>query len=148
MKRLFAAALFVAVGTSLAFAGPISERQTLMKGVGEATKKGVAIAKGEAPFDEAQVKEILRVYLNASAKVPTLFPNDTKTGRDDKTDHDTSAGPKIWEDPAGFKAAAAKLGADAQAAMTANDQTSFAAAFGEVTKNCNACHGTFRLKKS
>jgi len=141
MKRLIAAAVFVAFGSSIALAGPIEDRQSLMKGVAAATKKGAALAKGDTPFDAAQAKEVLAVYINASEKLPTYFPEDSKTG------NDTTASPKIWEDMAGFKAAAAKLGADAKAAEAATDQTSFAKAFGQVTGNCQACHQAYRIKK-
>ena len=70
------------------------------------------------------------------------FPDDSKTGGE------TTASPKIWEDMAGFKDHAAKLGADAKAAMAgASDQASFAKGFSDVTKNCGACHGIYRVKK-
>ena len=115
-----------------------------MKGVAAATKKGAALAKGETPFDAAQATEILQVYIDASAKLPTLVPEDSKTGGVEPT----TVSPRIWDDMPGFKAAAAKLGADAKAAQaSAADQASFATGFGEVTKNCNACHGTYRVKK-
>jgi len=141
MKRLVAALAILAIGATAALAGPIEDRQALMKGVAAATKKGAAIAKGETPFDAAAAKAILQVYVDASAKLPALFPEDSKTGGD------TTAAPAIWEKPDAFKAAAAKFGADATAAMSATDQASFAAAFGGVTKNCGGCHETFRIKK-
>lgn len=141
MKRFVVASLVLGLGVSAAFAGAIEDRQALMKGVGAATKTGAGLAKGEIPFDAAKAAEVLKVYVAASEKLPTLFPEDSKTGGD------TTASPKIWDDMAGFKAAAAKFGADAKAAMAATDQASFAAAFGEVTKNCGACHGAYRVKK-
>ena len=142
MKRLVAVAFTACLCATLAFAGAIQDRQAVMKGVAAATKTGAGLAKGDIPFDAAKAKEVLQVYVDASEKLPTLFPEDSKTG-------ETAASPKIWEDMAGFKARAAKLGADAKAAMaSATDQAGFAAGFGEVTKNCNACHGEFRLKKS
>jgi cytochrome c556 len=142
MKRPMAAAVILALTTSFVFADAIEDRQALMKGVAAATKTGAALAKGDAPFDAAKAKEVLQVYVNASEKLPTLVPPDSTSG------HDTTASPKIWEDMAGFKAAAAKLGADAKDALAkADDQAGFAAGFGAVTKNCNACHGTYRIKK-
>jgi cytochrome c556 len=142
MRYLVAAAVLFAVVPSLASADPIQERQQLMKGVGAATKTGVGLAKGDIPFDAAKAKEVFQVYVNASQKLPTLFPDDSKAG------HDTTASPKIWEDMGGFKARAAKLGEDAEAALAgATDQASFAKGFGTVTQNCNACHETYRIKK-
>ena len=142
MNRLSVIAGLVCLGVSVAWAGPIDDRQAIMKGIAAATKKGAAMAKGEVPFDAAQAKAILQVYIDGAAKMPTLFPEDSKTGGD------TSASPKIWEDMAGFKAAFAKFAADAQAGLSASDTASFAKAFGAVTGNCASCHQTYRIKKS
>ena len=144
MKRFVIAAALVAAGVATAFAGPIEDRQALMKTMAKNTKELAAVAKGETPFDAAKVKALLQVYIDDSAKLPTLFPDDSKTGGTDPT----TAAPKIWEDQAGFKTAATKLGTDATAALAAADQASFAKAFGTVASNCNACHGTYRIKKN
>jgi len=112
-----------------------------MKSVATATKEASAYAKGTTPFDAAKAKALLQVYVDAAAKMPTLFPDDSKTGGD------TTAAPKIWEDMAGFKAAFAKFSADATAGMAATDTASFAAAFGKVTGNCQSCHEVYRVKK-
>ncbi|MDQ0392353.1 c-type cytochrome [Labrys monachus] len=143
MKRFAIAAALVSFGVSVAFAGPIEDRQALMKGIAGATKEAAGYAKGTTPFDAAKVKALLQVYVDGAAKLPTLFPEDSKTGGTDPT----TASPKIWEDMAGFKAHADKLGADATAAMAATDQASFAKAFGVIASNCNACHGVYRVKK-
>jgi cytochrome c556 len=142
MKRVLAAGLLLALGTSLAVAGPIEDRQKLMKGIAAATKVGAGLAKGDVPYDPAKAKEVFQTYSTNIETFPTLFPEDSKTGGD------TTASPKIWEDMAGFKEHAAKFDADAKAALASTgDQASFAKAFGEVTKNCNACHGAYRIKK-
>ena len=143
MKRLVIAAALVAVSITTAFAGPIEDRQALMKNIAATTKTAVGYAKGTTPFDAAKVKVLLQVYVDSAAKLPTLFPDDSKTGGTDPT----TASPKIWEDMAGFKAHAAKLSADATAAMAATDQASFAKAFGVIASNCNSCHGDYRTKK-
>ena len=55
----------------------------------------------------------------------------------------SAAAPKIWEDMAGFSAASEKLAADAQSGrLQLKDAETFKAAFGEVARNCNACHQT------
>jgi cytochrome c556 len=101
------------------------------------------MVKGEAPFDLAKAKTIFATYADAASKLDGLFPPNSKTG--DKT----TAAPKIWEDMAGFKAAAAKFGSQAKAAGAAvKDLNSFKAQFGEVQKNCGGCHQTYRVKKS
>jgi cytochrome c556 len=141
-KRLATAAALVAFTTTVAFAGPIEDRQAIMKGVAGATKTAVGMAKGETPYDDAKAKQVFQVYIDAAAKMPTLFPAGTETGAD------TTASPKIWDDMTTFKAGFAKFGADAEAAMTtAVDQASFGKALGGVTKNCGTCHETFRIKK-
>lgn len=141
MKRLAAAAALVAIATTLAWAGPIEDRQAVMKGVAGATKTAVGMAKGETPYDDAKAKQVLQVYVDAAAKMPTLFPPGSDKG-------ETTASPKIWEDMAGFKAGFEKLGADAHAAMTSvTDQASFGKALGTITKNCGTCHETYRIKK-
>ncbi|WP_448954144.1 c-type cytochrome [Labrys neptuniae] len=143
MKRFVIAAALIVAGAATAFAGPIEDRQALMKGMAKNAKELAGVAKGATPFDAAKVKALLQVYVDDSAKLPTLFPEDSKTGGTDPT----TAAPKIWEDQAGFKAAAAKLGTDATAALAATDQASFAKAFGTLASNCGACHGTYRTKK-
>lgn len=140
MKRGILIAVLMASGVSLAGAGPIEDREALMKGMAGATKKLASYAKGETAFDAAAVKPLLQTYIDDAAKIPTLFPAGSTGG-------ESTAGPKIWEDPAGFKAAADKLGADATAALAATDQASLAKAFGAITSNCTSCHGTYRIKK-
>ena len=56
MKRFVIAAALVAVGAASAFAGPIEDRQALMKTMAKNTKELAAVAKGETPFDAAKVK--------------------------------------------------------------------------------------------
>src|SRR4051812_43834110 len=123
MKRLVAAALFLACGASAAVAGPIEDRQQIMKDVQAATKDGVGLSRGAVPFDAAKAKAVLQVYIDAAAKFPTLFPKGTEPASKPTAD------PKIWSDTAGFKLAAAKFGTDAKAALAATDTASFNTAF-------------------
>jgi cytochrome c556 len=64
----------------------------------------------------------------------------------------TKASPKIWEDPAGFRAALDKFSADVAAAREAAgkegpaDKAAFAAAVQPVLGNCKSCHEDFRLE--
>jgi cytochrome c556 len=145
MMRIILATAAVGIGATIVMAqgDPIATRKETMKGVGEATKVGTAMAKGEAPFDAAKARQIFTVYGVAAKRMPTLFPENSKTGGE------TTAAPKIWEDMAGFKARFDKLEADSAAAATAtNDLDSFKTSFGNVTKNCGGCHETYRIKKS
>ncbi|MGO4668634.1 cytochrome c [Bosea sp. 2YAB26] len=140
---LVAAGLVVTLSTVIAQSDPIAERRNTMKGVGAATRDGAAMAKGEAAFDATKSETIFKVYAAAAKKMPGLFPDTAKTGGE------STAGPKIWEDPAGFKAGFAKLDTEATvaAASSTTDLDSFRTAFGTVTKNCAACHEVYRIKK-
>lgn len=139
---LVATGLVLTLSTVIAQSDPIAERRETMKGVGAATRDGAAIAKGEAAFDATKTENIFKVYVAAARKMPGLFPDTAKTGGE------SIAGPKIWEDPAGFKAGFAKLEMEATAAgASTKDLDSFRTAFGTVTKNCAACHEVYRIKK-
>lgn len=145
MRLVVAAAALTALAVTVVSAqqDPIAARKAVMKGVGDQAKIGNAMAKGEAPFDTAKAKQVFATYADAAAKMPSLFPANTKTGGD------TSAAPKIWDSKADFDAKFAKFGQDAKAAEdVVKDDASFKARFGDVMKNCGGCHETFRLKKS
>lgn len=120
---------------------PVAERRNLMKTVGAATREGAAIAKGDVPFDAAKAQAVLKVYVDAARKMPSLYPDNAKTGGD------TTASPKIWEDLAGFKAALVKFETDAGAGVSTASLDGFKAAFGNATKNCGSCHEAYRIKK-
>lgn len=139
---LVAAGLVLGLTAVVAQSDPIAERKAAMKAVGAATGLGAKIAKGEEAFDAAKVQGIFKTYIDTAKKMPTLFPDSSKTGGE------STAAPKIWEDQAGFKAAFVKFEADATAgAAGATDLAGFRTAFGNVTKNCGSCHETYRIKK-
>ena len=145
IRSAFAVAV-VALGVSAAIAqqDSIAARKGLMKANGDQAKIGVAMMKGEAPFDLNKARVIFTTFEDAAAKMPSLFPPDSKTGGD------TSADPKIWEGMDDFKARFAKFGADAKdAGAKVTDLDSFKAAFGAIGKNdCGGCHELYRVKKS
>jgi cytochrome c556 len=145
MLRTVIAVAAIALGvTALAAqSDPIATRKALMKEVGAQTKTGGGMAKGEAPYDQSKAQTIFATYVDAAAKLPTLFPENSKTGGD------TAALPAIWTNMGDVKARYDKFGADAKAAQSSvKDLDSFKAAFGGVTKNCGGCHETYRAKKS
>jgi cytochrome c556 len=144
MKRFVLVATTLALGMSIAVAeSPIAARQALMKKNGDAAKLGAQFMKGEAPFDLAKAKAIFAAYADAAAKMPALFPDDSKTGEK------TEALPVIWEKMDDFKAKFAKFGADAKdAEAKVTDEASFKAIFPVVQKDCGGCHQTYRAKKS
>ena len=132
---------FLALGTSAQNADVIKQRQTIFKSMNEATKPVVAMFKG-APFDLVLVQKALKTYSEASAKLPALFPEDSKTGGD------TEALPAIWENKADFDARLKKLGTDSASALLAiKDEASFKAIAPGVAQNCGGCHKLYRVKK-
>jgi cytochrome c556 len=122
-------------------AGALEDRQDIMKNNNNAARVLGGMARGTTPFDAAAAKAQLQIIVDGMAKLPTLFPagSDQSTGTTK-----TQALPTVWSDPAGFKAAAAKMSGDAQAAMAATDQASFTTAFQTVQADCGACHKTYR----
>jgi len=145
MKHFIFAFAVVAVGATavLAQSDPIAERKATMKKVGDSVAPVGKMMKAETPFDLATVQTALTNIQNAAKIMPTLFPDNAKTGGD------TAALPHIWENKADFEAKWAKLGKDAaDAAGKITDDASFKAAFPQVTKNCGGCHELNRAKKS
>ncbi len=144
LLRTVCVTLAVALGASavVAQSNAIEERKKIMKGVGAAAKSGAAFVKGEAAYDNAKAQSIFATYAAAAAKMPSLFPDNSKTGGE------TTASPKIWEDMNGFKAGFAKFEAESKAAHAAvKDLDSFKVAFGNMGKLCGNCHETYRIKK-
>jgi len=138
-------AVSVALGAYAAVAqvDAIATRKQVMKGVGDQTKAGGGMAKGEASYDQVKAQAIFTTYVEAAEKMPSLFPDNSKTGGE------TAALPAIWEKMDDVKAKFVKFGADSKAALASiKDLDSFKAAFSAVTKNCGGCHENYRAKKS
>jgi cytochrome c556 len=134
--------LALAVGSAAA-QDPIAARRAVMKANGEQAALGAKMVKGEEPFDLAKAQKIFATYQDAAGKVPSLFPDNSKTGGE------TAALPVIWEKKDDFNARITKLGADAKvAAEKVKDFDSFKVEFPLVQKNCGGCHENYRVKKS
>jgi cytochrome c556 len=144
MMRIVLAVTALALGISTATAqDPIAARKALMKANGQQAAQGAKFMKGEEAFDLAKAQAIFAQYQDAAAKMPALFPDNSKTGGE------TAALPPIWEKMDDFKAKFVKFGADAKdAAAKVKDEASFKEAFPVVQKNCGGCHETYRAKKS
>jgi len=143
-------AFAIVVSAAMAQEDPIKARKDLMKANGDQAKIGVAIVKGEKPFDLATVQKIFATFEDAAAKMPALFPDSSKSEANSPEADDFSPTPKVWEDMADFKARFVKFGDDAKAAnASVKDLDSFKAAFGNIGKNdCGGCHELYRAKKS
>jgi cytochrome c556 len=141
MFRVVAVATVLVLGAGVVQAqntAVIKQRQELMKGFGQATRAPTAIVKGEAPFDLAKVKASLKVFQENSAKLKTLWPEDSKTGEN------TRALPKIWADK-DFLTWFDGFAKDAKAAEAAiKDEASFKAQWPKVVEYCGSCHKDYR----
>jgi len=140
-----AAVVIFALGTTSVSSqqDPIAARKALMKSNGQAAGSLAKMVKGEAPFDLPTTQKAFATFEDAAAKMPALFPDNSKTGGE------TTAAPKIWEDTADFKARFVKLGSDAKAASASiKDLDSLKKAFPDFGKNCAGCHELYRINKS
>ncbi len=141
LRSAVLAGAVLAAAAGIANADALSDRQTILKGWGDATRPVGGMLKGEAPFELAKVQAALDAYIAGAPKLPALFPDNSKTGK-------TEASPKIWEEKAKFDPMWAKLADDAKAARVAIvDEASFKANIGKVLGNCKACHDNYREKK-
>lgn len=108
-------------------------------------KEFVSEGKGDAAAAKTAADKIA-----ATAKaLPAMFPKGS--GRGDVDPKATRAMPKIWEDWAGFQAAANDLATEAAAvskAIDGGDKTAMAAAFDSLgKKGCGGCHTGYRGPK-
>jgi cytochrome c556 len=147
IRAVFAIAAIV-LGLSVAFAqeDPIKARKALMKANGDQAKILADMSKGDKPYDQAAVDKAFAQFQDAAAKMPNLYPENTKGG--DPSDQ-FNASPKVWENMADFKARFVKFGDDAKAtAAKVKDVDSLKAALAPFGKdNCGGCHETYRVKK-
>lgn len=132
--------LAIGVGTAVAQSGAIDQRKAQFKGMGGAAGGIARIMRGEEAFDLAKVQTGLKTIQANAKTLPTLFPDDSKTG-------DTKALPAIWDNKAKFTGYFTKLEADATAALAAiKDDASLKTEMPKVLANCGTCHNEFRAK--
>ena len=129
-------------GATIAFAQAdvIKARQDNRKATGPEMRaiKAIVDAKGDVKDigkHAAKLKELEIAF-------GKMFPAGSDKG-------ETKALPTVWSDKAGFE----KAGMNAQAAYDklamaagSGDMAATAAAFGDVSKACGACHTTYRAK--
>lgn len=149
IRIVVAATVAAALGAGLAAAASptcqdvINKRQELMKKSAAAGKTGIAMVKGETPFDLTKAKEVLAIIADDAGNMPVLFPDCSKTG-----EH-TNAAPEIWAKPDDFKAAVDQFAADVKAAQdNTKDFDTFKAGLQAIGKDCGSCHEKFRIKQS
>lgn len=137
-----AAALIATLGASLALAGPIEDRQAAMKQNGKAIGALAAIAKGEAPYDAAVVKNNADIIREDFVKAFASFPAGSEKGPPE-----TYAKAEIWSDPDGFKAAADQAIKAVEALAATTDEAGFKTALGGLGNSCKGCHDKYRRPK-
>jgi len=154
IRPLFALASVAAVafGVSVAIAQQdvIKERKQLMKDNGAQAKIAADMIKGDKPFDMAAVHKAFATFEDAAAKMPDLFPPNSKDESGSPAADKFSPTDKVWENMADFKARFEKLGADAKAAdASVKDVATLKAALGNIGKNdCGGCHHEYRAEKN
>jgi cytochrome c556 len=144
MRKFIFAISTLALVTTAAFADVIADRKAVMKENGKQVGVLVKMVKGEADFDAAAVKAALTALNDNVQKIDVAasFPPGSDKG-------DTTASPKIWEDPAGFQAQVDKFKevTAAAAAAPAQDLEALKPQLGSIGQSCQSCHEAFRIKK-
>ena len=140
MLRLTLTIAALGLGIAAAQADPIAERQDIMEGVGNATRTGVQMMRGERDFDLDTARSVLETYLDAAQRMPDLFPEGSETGGD------TRAAPAIWANKADFVGKFEAWEATVASRLdSVTDQATFAAAMQPATASCRDCHTDYRL---
>ncbi len=146
MLRLLSVAALIAVGATAVAAQNlevIKARKEILKGFGAAAKDPGAMMKGEAKFDLAKVQAALKTFQEGAAKLPAMFPDDSKTGGE------TEALPEIWTKKADFDERFKRLAsASADAAGKITDELAFQDVWPKLLgDNCSSCHKVYRKPK-
>ena len=123
----------------------IETRQKNLKELGAAMKTvGDQMKSGAPSLDE--IRPAVQTIKTHAAEIGTWFPAGTGPESGIKTE----ALPKIWEDQAGFQAAAQKLSDEANKlsdVATGDDLAAIGAQVGATGGACKNCHDNYRQKK-
>src|SRR5207344_375731 len=140
---LAAAFLVLGAGAVIAQSDPIATRMGLMKQNQDNAEIVVRMIRGKAPFDAAKVDAAFAQWADTAQKLPSLFPDNSKSGQK------TRAAPKIWTAKADFDDKAAALGkvvADNRD-KAKGSVDGLRAAIPAIGNACDACHKDYRLAK-
>lgn len=138
-----AAAMAVAISGVSVAQDAIAKRREFMKSVGAAAKQSNEMIKGDKDFDAKAAADALTKVSSGWADFTKLYPKGTETGGE------TTASPKIWENPQDFNEKGQVLAkAAANAAEAAGKgKDAFAEAFKSVGATCKGCHEVYRIPK-
>ncbi|HEY7998134.1 MAG TPA: cytochrome c [Pseudolabrys sp.] len=143
--RTTVAVIAVALGAGAVIAqqDPVTTRENLMKENNKNAIAAVKMIRGQAPFDAAAVDAAFAQWADTAQKLPGLFPENSKTGGDNR------ASPKIWLNKKDFDEKAAAFG---KAVADNRDKAKASldglkTAIPVVGKGCDNCHEDYRLSK-
>ncbi|MDQ2954730.1 MAG: cytochrome c [Pseudomonadota bacterium] len=141
MKQIALTVLLFGIGIAgvAAQVDAIKTRQALMKQNDANGRLLSQMARGRVPFDAAKADAAFAQFAETAAKLPGLFPDNSKTG-------DTKASPKIWQNKSDFDAKAtefARVVAENRPKVKTLDGVK--AALPVVGKACDNCHDQYRL---
>jgi cytochrome c556 len=150
-KFLIAAGILVAgvaaAGSAMA-QGELLQSTVLMRQQGTLMYRSVtSIVKGEAPYEQAKVDELLRDLGASAAKISAAFPASDKGKESPGSRY--SGSPKIWETRADFDAKAAnmvKVMQEVQGKPKSLDELKVAAT--AIGAACDSCHEAYRVRKN
>jgi len=141
VKKAILSFFALAAGATIAFAGPVEDREAIMKERAGLLRQITPMARGQEPYDAARAQQILdALAANAMAKTAAeLFPESSGEG--------TEASPRIWEDFPAYQAEWDKYTAATTSAATARpqDQASLQTQLAPVGASCGSCHQNFRV---
>lgn len=137
MKKTAFAILSLLLAGGVACAQDINaERTAVMRSNGQAV---AALRPLTTAFDAAAVKAQAQILAANGEKIAALFAPGTDQSH-------PQASPAIWTDAAGFKAAAVKFTADANALAAVSDGAGLTTALAALQANCAGCHKAYRIQ--
>lgn len=142
ITKSVAVSIFLALMTNSSAAGPIEDRQALMKGIGKAIGAIVAMAKKEAPFDAAVINASAATISGNLEKVKELFPDGSFEGPPE-----TWAKPQITQNRDTFEQGRRKAHEAAAAMAGVTEESQLESALGTLGQGCQGCHEKFRRPK-
>jgi len=145
LARSVLAVFAVAFGASavVAQSDPVTTRENLMKENGRQAGILVKMMRGQEPYNAAAADAAFAQWADTAKQLPALFPDNAKTGGDNR------ASPKIWENKKDFEAKIAdfaKVVADNRG-KAKESVDGLKAAVAAVGKSCDDCHKDYRLTK-